>query len=143
MTAHDLPTLNACLNGLSGILLFLGWLAIKNGRKDIHQKFMVSALISSTLFLISYLTYHTLVHGVTRYQKEGISKIVYLFILATHTPLAAIIVPFSLIALRHAIKGRFDKHTRITRWLMPVWMYVSVTGVVIYLMLYTFKGRGF
>ena len=138
MTVHDLPTLNATLNGLAGIFLFCGWRAIKRGDRKLHQKLMVAALISSTLFLCSYLTYHTLIHGVTHYQKEGLIRFIYFSILLTHTPLAAIIVPAALTALYHALKGNFDKHTRITRWLLPVWMYVSVTGVVIYLMLYVF-----
>ena len=143
MSVHDLPALNAFLNGSAGIFLFFGWRAIKSGNRLLHQKLMISAFISSMLFLCSYLTYHFLIHGVTHYQKEGISRWIYFFILGTHTPLAMIIVPFSLMALWHAYKKDFVKHVRITRWLLPVWMYVSVTGVLIYLMLYTFKGRGF
>ena len=99
---------------------------------------MISALIASTLFLISYITYHILIHGVTRYQGQGIARPIYFFILLTHTPLAVIIVPFCLMAVYHAVKGNFQAHTRITRWLWPTWMYVSVTGVLIYLMLYIF-----
>ena len=135
---HLFPLWNATLNGLAGIFLFLGWRAIKSGDQKLHRKFMVSALVTSTLFLISYVTYHALIHGVTRYQKQGLSRAVYFFILGTHTPLAVIIVPFCLMALRYALRGQFDKHTKITRWLLPVWMYVSVTGVLIYLMLYVF-----
>ena len=138
MSIHDLPTLNAFLNAVSGIFLFLGWRAIKNGRKDLHQRFMISALISSSLFLISYLTYHAMVRGVTHYQGQGISRSIYFFILLTHTPLAVLIIPFILIALRYALKRDFARHKRITKWLLPVWMYVSVTGVLIYLMLYIF-----
>ena len=134
-----LPTLNATLNALAGIFLFLGWRAIKAGKKDVHRKMMVNAFISSTLFLVSYVTYHTLKHGVvTHYQKEGILRVIYFTILGTHTPLAILIVPFAIMALRYALKGNFQKHTQITRWLLPVWMYVSVTGVIIYLMLYIF-----
>lgn len=138
MTVGDLPTLNATLNGLAAIILFLGWRAIKAGKKEIHQRLMLLAFIVSSLFLASYLTYHVLVPGVTPYQKEGILRVIYFFILSTHTPLAAVIVPASLIALWHAAKGNFVQHTRITRWLLPVWMYVSITGVIIYLMLYIF-----
>ena len=99
--------------------------------------FMGAALIASTLFLGFYLTYHLSV-GTTRYQDEGISRIIYFTILLTHTPLAVAIVPFSLMAVYHALRGNFVSHTRITRWLFPVWLYVSVTGVLIYLMLYQF-----
>ncbi len=143
MLLEFLPALNAFLNGVAGIFLFLGWRAIRRKEKSLHQKCMMAALICSTLFLCSYITYHILVHGVTRYQQHGISRGLYFFILFTHTPLAVIIVPFSLTAVWHAYKQNFLKHTRITRWLLPVWMYVSVTGVLIYIMLYTLKGRGY
>lgn len=143
MNVYDLPALNAGLNGLAGIFLFLGWRAIKRQNRALHAKMMIGALISSALFLCSYLTYHFLVHGVTQYQEQGFLRGMYFFILMTHTPLAGIIVPFSLMAVWHAYKQNFSKHVKITRWLLPVWMYVSVTGVLIYLMLYTFKGRGF
>ena len=132
------PTLNASLNFLAGVFLLLGWRAIKQNDQKRHKKFMISALITSSLFLISYVTYHILIHGGTRYQGQGIWRDVYFFILLTHTPLAVIIVPASLTAIWHAIKGNFAKHTQITRWLWPVWMYVSLTGVLIYLMLYIF-----
>ena len=138
MTTPLLPTLNASLNALAGIFLFLGRLAIKNGKQEIHKRCMISALVSSTLFLISYVTYHILIHGGTRYQGQGIARPIYFFILLTHTPLAVIIVPFCLTAVYHAVKGNFQAHTKITRWLWPTWMYVSVTGVLIYLMLYIF-----
>jgi putative membrane protein len=97
---------------------------------------MIGALIASTLFLVSYVTYHALIHGVTKYQKVGLIRTVYFTILGTHTPLAILIVPFIIAAVRYAMKGEFVKHTRITKWLLPVWMYVSVTGVIIYVMLY-------
>lgn len=134
-----LPTLNATLNGLAGIFLFLGWRAIKAGKENIHRRYMISALVASMLFLVSYVTYHALIHGVTHYQGHGIWRGVYFTILLTHTPLAMLIVPFSLLAVWHAVHRNFRKHTRITKWLLPVWMYVSVTGVLIYLMLYVFR----
>ena len=143
MDVHNLPALNACLNGVAGIFLFLGWRAIKQKNKILHKRMMIGAFISSMLFLCSYLTYHFLVHGITSYKSQGFLRGIYFLILFTHTPLAGIIVPFSLMALWHAYKQDFQKHVRITRWLLPVWMYVSATGVLIYLMLYTFKGRGF
>ncbi|OGX27874.1 MAG: hypothetical protein A2787_04165 [Omnitrophica WOR_2 bacterium RIFCSPHIGHO2_01_FULL_48_9] len=132
------PTINASLNGLAAIFLFLGWRAIRAKDQRLHKKYMVAALTASALFLCSYVTYHVLVQGVTKYQHEGILRVIYFFILLTHTPLAMIILPFSILAVRHAVKKNFVKHTRITRWLLPVWMYVSVTGVLIYLMLYIF-----
>jgi uncharacterized membrane protein YozB (DUF420 family) len=131
------PTINATLNLLAGIFLCLGYKAIKSGDQAKHRKFMIAALCMSVLFLISYLTYHYL-HGSTKYTKEGFIRIVYFTILITHTPLAVLVVPFCITAVYFAIKGEFRKHVRITKWLYPVWMYVSVTGVVIYLMLYVF-----
>ncbi len=136
MDIHSLPTLNACLNATAFIFLCSGWLAIKNNKKKLHRTLMIGALIASGLFLSSYLTYHALVPGVTRYTGQGIARIIYFTILLTHTPLATIIVPFCAMAVYHAIKKNWTKHTQITRWLMPIWMYVSVTGVLIYLMLY-------
>ena len=133
----NLPILNASLNATAGILLFLGWRAIKQGKQKVHQKFMITALCISVLFLCSYLTYHYF-EGVHRYQGQGIWRPIYFFILGTHTPLAVIIVPFCLTAVYHAVRGNFQKHTRITKWLFPTWMYVSVTGVIIYFMLYVF-----
>ena len=135
MNIHDLPKLNAVLNTMAFLFLFLGWRAIKRDQRRLHAQFMVCALISSFIFLISYVTYHSLA-GVTRYPGQGISRFFYFFILSTHTPLAIVIVPFSLKAVWHAYRKEFTQHTQITRWLLPVWMYVSVTGVVIYLMLY-------
>jgi len=137
--AYILPTVNASLNGLAGMFLICGFHAIKKGNRVQHQKFMMSALICSALFLISYITYHYLKAGVvTHYQGEGLLRIIYFTILLTHTPLATLIIPFCIAAVIYAFKGDFQKHTRITRWLYPAWMYVSVTGVLIYLMLYVF-----
>jgi len=136
---HNLPIINACLNGTAAIFLFLGYKAIKRGDRNLHKKFMIAALTASTLFLTSYITYHVLKEGVvTRYQGEGIWRVVYYTILITHTPLATIIVPFCIAAVIFAMKGNYTAHVKITRWLYPTWMYVSVTGVLIYLMLYVF-----
>jgi putative membrane protein len=137
MNLHQLPTLNACLNTIASIFLIMGWRAIKAGNSKLHKTCMTAALIASTLFLCSYVTYHFNV-GRTYYQGEGVLRIIYFFILLTHTPLAVIIVPFCITAVIHAIKGNFEKHKRITTWLAPVWLYVSVTGVIIYAMLYLF-----
>lgn len=133
------PTINACLNGFAGVMLLFGWRAIKANQRERHRRFMIAAVVSSALFLCSYVTYHVLKEGVvTRYEGEGILRLVYFSILLTHTPLAVLIVPFVIRAVWLALKGEDKRHARITRWLLPVWLYVSVTGVVIYLMLYIF-----
>ncbi len=131
------PTINAALNFTAAVLLYMGYRAIKKGDRQTHQKYMISALVASALFLICYLVYHAL-HGSTKYTEEGILRIVYFGILLTHTPLATLMVPFILAAVYFAFRGNFERHVKITRWLFPVWMYVSVTGVIIYVMLYVF-----
>ena len=140
MAVPVFTTINASLNFLAGVLLLCGWLAIKRKNQDLHRRFMTAALICSAVFLVCYVSYHAMLHGVvTRYQGVGIKRLVYFTILLTHTPLAMIIVPFCLRAVWHARREDFVRHTRITRWLYPVWMYVSVTGVIIYVMLYILK----
>ena len=136
MTLPVLPTINATLNGCAAVLLFIGWRAIKTGKTDLHRKTMLAALTASALFLVCYLYYHLTTQGITRYHGIGFMRYLYFSILATHTPLAGLMTPFILAAVWLALKGRFDAHKRITRWLWPVWMYVSVTGVLIYLILY-------
>ncbi|MBX7257759.1 MAG: DUF420 domain-containing protein [Candidatus Hydrogenedentes bacterium] len=131
-----LPTINATLNGLAGVFLILGWRAIRSRRVEQHKQFMFMALLSSAAFLTCYLYYHFTAVGITRYQGQGILRALYFFILLSHTPLAALMTPFILAAVWFALKGNFTAHTRITKWLWPIWMYVSVTGVLIYLMLY-------
>ena len=139
MDPHNLPTLNACLNAAATVCLFFGYRAVKHGHHHLHKKWMIAALTASALFLTSYITYHVLKDGVvTRYQGEGIWRFIYFSILLTHTPLATIIVPFCIAAVIFALKGNYKAHVKITRWLYPAWMYVSVTGVLIYLMLYVF-----
>ena len=139
MSVAYFPTINACLNGFAGVMLLFGWRAIKANQRERHRRFMIAAVISSALFLCSYVTYHVLKEGVvTRYEGEGVLRWVYFAVLLTHTPLAVLIVPFVIRAVWLALKGEYQRHARITRWLLPVWLYVSVTGVVIYLMLYIF-----
>ncbi len=133
-----LPTINASLNALAGIFLVLGFLAIKRKDRVQHKKLMFCAFFSSALFLCCYLYYHLTSRGITHYQGKGILKFLYLLILIPHSILAVLIVPFIIMAICYALKGQFDKHTKITRWLYPTWVYVSVTGVLIYLMLYIF-----
>lgn len=134
MTLTDLPALNACLNGMSTILLTAGYVFIKRKNEMAHRNCMVAALVTSTLFLASYLYYHFHA-GRTVFPENGFRPI-YLVILLTHTILAVVIVPLIVAAVVQAIRGKFESHKRITRWAWPMWMYVSLTGVVIYLLLY-------
>lgn len=129
------PAINATLNGASAVLLLVGRNFIRHGRMAAHRAVMIAALISSTLFLILYLYYHFHV-GLVRFQGQGWSRPLYFTILISHTILAAAIVPMVIITLSRALRERFDRHRAIARWTFPIWLYVSVTGVVIYVMLY-------
>ena len=128
--------LNACLNGLSAILLVCGYAAIRAGKKDVHKALMLSAVGVSLLFLISYLTYHIRVGKVVLFQGRGWIRPVYFTLLTSHTILAATIVPLIIVTLRRAWLERFDKHRLLARCTLPLWFYVSVTGVIIYFMVY-------
>ena len=128
--------LNACLNGLSGVLLACGYAAIRAGKKGLHKAFMLSAVSVSSLFLISYLTYHIRMGKAVLFQGQGWIRPAYFTLLTSHTILAATIVPLIIVTLRRAWLGRFDKHRLIARWTLPLWFYVSVTGVIIYFMVY-------
>lgn len=127
--------LNAILNGTSGALLICGYAAIRAKKKDVHKFFMVCALFVSSAFLISYLIYHYRV-GHVAFQGQGWIRPVYFAILISHTILAAVIVPMIVVTLRRAWLEKFDKHRLIARWTLPLWIYVSVTGVIVYLMVY-------
>ena len=130
-----LPSINAFLNSTSALLLIIGHRLIKHGKKEAHRKCMIATFSVSVLFLISYLTYHSY-HGTTRFQGEGWIRPVYFTILTSHTILAASILPLAIITLRRGLKDQIDRHVRIARWTYPIWLYISVTGVVVYLMLY-------
>lgn len=130
-----LPHLNAFLNTTSAILLVAGYYHIRNGRIQSHRKCQIAALATSTLFLISYLTYHYY-HGDTRFLGQGIVRPFYFTILITHVVLAIVIVPLVLITAYRAARGDFIRHRQIARWTFPLWLYVSVTGVIVYIMLY-------
>lgn len=130
-----LSHVNASLNFISAVLLVFGYVAIKQGRQERHRKFMIAALISSALFLTSYLIYHTNV-GSVPYPYHDWTRPVYFTILIPHVTLAGLMVPFTIGAVYFALKGKFRQHTRITRWLWPVWMFVSISGVIVYWMLY-------
>ncbi len=140
MSTQDLPALNATLNGIAAILLICGYIAIRRGKIQLHKRLMISAFIVSCLFLVSYLVYHYTARLV-RFDKPGWVRTVYLWILGTHTPLAAAVPVLAIITLNRALKGRFAKHRAIARWTFPIWLYVSVTGVIIYVLLYHVKPR--
>jgi putative membrane protein len=135
LTVTDLPALNAFLNASSAVLLATGYVLIRRGRRDAHKRVMLAALASSALFLTSYLVYHAQV-GSVRFRGQGAVRTVYFTILLTHTVLAVAIVPLVATTLVPALRGRFDRHRRLARITLPLWAYVSVTGVVIYWMLY-------
>jgi uncharacterized membrane protein YozB (DUF420 family) len=137
ITASHLPTLNAALNSLSAVFLFVGYLFIKARNRRAHRLCMLAACACSTLFLISYLFYHYQV-GSVPFKGVGAVRVVYFVILISHTILAATVVPLALVTLSRALRERFDAHRRIARWTLPIWLYVSVTGVIVYAMLYRF-----
>lgn len=130
-----LPHVNACLNGTSALLLLAGYRSIKSHNVAAHRACQVSALVVSLLFLASYLTYHYY-HGATRFQGTGLARPIYFTILFSHTILAVVIVPFVIITFYRALRQDFARHRRIARITLPLWLYVSVTGVIVYLMLY-------
>jgi putative membrane protein len=132
---HDLPTLNAILNSISAVLIVIGYFLIRARRIEAHRKTMLAAFTTSTLFLVSYLVYHAQV-GSVHFQGTGAIRTVYFTILITHTILAAAVAPMVVVTLFRGLKGRFEKHRKLARMTLPVWLYVSVTGVVVYAMLY-------
>lgn len=135
MSLHQIPTLNALLNSLCALLLVFGYLAIRADRKRLHRHLMLSAFGISILFLISYLYYHSQM-GSVRFQGEGALRTLYLVILISHSLLAAAVPFLSLATVLLGLKGRLSQHRRLARWTLPIWLYVSVTGVVVYCMLY-------
>lgn len=131
----QLPAVNAILNGTAAVLILIGIYLIKTRRQRAHRAVMISAFVASSLFLVSYVTYHLHI-GSKHFPGDGTARTVYFSILLTHTVLAVVVVPLVLMTLTRGLKGRFDRHRAIARWTYPVWLYVSVTGVVIYVMLY-------
>lgn len=147
MTYQDLPAVNACLNSASTVLLCLGYYFIKNEKKEAHRNCMVGALITSGLFLACYLTYHELMRretgqGHTSFTDPAWFRPIYLMILFTHLVGAIAIVPLVIMTVWRAAKGDFEKHRKIARWTLPIWIYVSFTGVVIYVLLYQVFKQG-
>jgi uncharacterized membrane protein YozB (DUF420 family) len=135
MSVHDLPSVNAALNATAAALLIWGYTLIRRRRIETHRRVMLAAFVTSSLFLICYIVYHVQV-GSVRFPKTGAIRTVYFSILGTHTLLAATVPVLAIITLRRGLTARFDKHRKIARWTLPIWLYVSVTGVVVYLMLY-------
>jgi uncharacterized membrane protein YozB (DUF420 family) len=135
LTLRDLPALNAALNAAAAVALLVGFVLIRRGNWRAHRVAMITALALSTAFLTSYLVYHAQV-GSVRFQGQGAVRTLYLTILATHTVLAAAVPVLAIVTLSRALRRRFDRHRAIARWTLPIWLYVSVTGVVVYWMLY-------
>ena len=135
MQISDLPAVNATLNGLAAIFLTAGFVMIRRGNRALHKRCMVAALTTSALFLVSYVVYHANA-GSRPFLGQGVVRVVYFGILITHVVLAAAILPLALMTASRGLRAQFDRHVRLARWTLPIWLYVSVTGVVIYLMLY-------
>jgi uncharacterized membrane protein YozB (DUF420 family) len=135
MNVHMLPAVNASLNATSGVLLVIGYVLIRVRRIELHRRVMIAAFITSSLFLASYLVYHAQV-GNVRFMRQGLVRPVYFTILISHVTLAAVVLPLALVTLSRGLKARFPQHRRIARWTFPVWLYVSVTGVLVYVLLY-------
>ncbi|HEX9751408.1 MAG TPA: DUF420 domain-containing protein [candidate division Zixibacteria bacterium] len=135
MDISILPPLNAALNAVATVLLLCGFWAIKTKRRNLHRNLMLTALACSVLFLISYIVYHSQA-GVTRFTTPGWPKTLYFSILYTHTPLAVVNLVMVILTVRRAARSEFTKHKRIARFTLPIWLYVSITGVIIYFMLY-------
>lgn len=135
MTIADLPALNAALNATSTVLLFTGWRFIRGGDRERHRLCMLGAFVISTAFLVSYVVYH-LEHGSTPFPGTGLARTAYLTMLATHVVLAALVPPLAIVTLWRALRGDFERHRRIARITFPIWIYVSITGVLVYVILY-------
>jgi|SRR5581483_5219973 len=135
MSVHDLPALNAALNAVSAILLTVGYGMIRRRRIELHRRFMIAAFTTSSLFLASYLVYHAQV-GSVRFTRTGLVRPIYFTILITHVTLAAVVLPLALVTLSRGLAGRYARHRAIARWTLPLWLYVSVTGVLVYVLLY-------
>jgi uncharacterized membrane protein YozB (DUF420 family) len=135
VTVHDLPAINATLNAISGILLFAGYLFIRAKKIREHRRCMIAAFVTSSLFLICYIVYHAQV-GSVRFTRQGFVRPLYFSVLITHVTLAAFVLPLAIVTLSRGLKARYAQHRRIARWTFPIWLYVSVTGVLVYVLLY-------
>lgn len=137
MAISDLPAINASLNAISSIFLVIGYTLIRRGRREQHRKAMLAAFATSTLFLAGYLVYHYNI-GSRPYHGQGPIRVVYFVILISHIILAAATLPLAIVTLSNGLRSRWPQHRRIARWTFPIWLYTSVTGVIVYLMLYQF-----
>jgi uncharacterized membrane protein YozB (DUF420 family) len=135
MAVGDLPAVNAALNALAAVLLVFGYVLIRRGAVRQHRAVMLAAFGTSALFLTSYLVYHANV-GSRPFPGQGPVRLVYFAVLITHVVLAAAVLPLALVTLSRGLRSRFDRHVKVARWTLPIWLYVSVTGVIVYLMLY-------
>lgn len=135
MEIADLPAVNATLNSLAAIFLTTGYVLIRRGHRELHKRCMLAALTTSALFLVSYVIYHANV-GSRPFPGQGVIRVVYFGILITHVVLAVVILPLALVTAARGLTGQYDRHVRLARWTLPIWLYVSVTGVAIYLTLY-------
>ena len=132
----DLPAVNATLNGIAAFFIILGYVQIRRGAWRVHKRCMLTAMVASALFLTSYVIYHYNIRGAKPFPGTGPVRVLYYTILWTHIPLAAAILPLALVTTTRGLKSQLERHRAIARWTFPLWLYVSVTGVVIYLMLY-------
>jgi uncharacterized membrane protein YozB (DUF420 family) len=135
MTLHDLPAVNATLNAVSGVLLLVAYTMIRARKIEQHRKVMIAAFITSSVFLVCYVIYHAQV-GSVRFTRHGFVRPLYFTVLVTHVTLAALVLPLAIVTLSRGLKARFPQHRRIARWTFPLWLYVSVTGVLVYVLLY-------
>ena len=135
MDIHYLPAVNATLNGISAVLLIVAYLLIRARRIEQHRRVMLAAFATSSLFLVCYLVYHVQV-GSVRFTRQGFVRPLYFTILVTHVSLAAVTLPLAIVTLSRGLKARYAKHRAIARWTLPIWLYVSVTGVLVYVLLY-------
>ena len=135
VTIHTLPAINATLNAISGVLLVIGYALMRAKRIELHRRVMIAAFVTSSLFLICYVIYHAQV-GSVRFMREGFVRPLYFTILTTHVTLAAAVLPMAILTLSRGLKGRYPRHRAIARWTFPIWLYVSVTGVLVYVLLY-------
>jgi len=135
VTLSDLPAINATLNALSAILLIAGYILIRQRRIEQHRRTMIAAFITSSLFLVCYIVYHAQV-GSVRFTRHGFVRPLYFSILITHVTLAALVLPLAIVTLTRGLGARYLQHRSIARWTLPIWLYVSVTGVLVYILLY-------
>jgi uncharacterized membrane protein YozB (DUF420 family) len=135
MAVSDLPAVNATLNALSGVLLLIGYVLIRSGHRQQHRACMIAAFAISALFLVCYVVYHAQV-GSVRFTRQGFVRPVYFTVLITHVILAAAVLPLAIVTLSRGLKARYQRHRAIARWTLPIWLYVSISGVLVYVLLY-------